>query len=304
MAVRAALCVAAAVAAAAGAAVAALPAAELAALKDVYDGCGGAAWAYNSGTEPFNRTIVPWFAAGTDPCTWFGVQCDPGGSHVLNLFPNPRFSGNPMVGQLPDSIGNLSALVGLYTSNDQTPSALTGAVPETIGRLRKLQCLYFSHNKLETLPASLSTLSELRGLFLRVNNFNTTLPDLGGMPELSDLWFDSNANLRGDLSWLPKLPLLRTLRGFLAHITGPAPPEICHIHHCLMIGNYMSCPFPTVDNTTTNHPNGTCCGVFHCVANGTAPPAHRPGMHDLTAAGEVAAAADWELPGDSPCQTQ
>ena len=37
-----------------------------------------------------------------DPCKagWFGVLCNPSGTHVLGLFPNPRRSGNPLVGEV------------------------------------------------------------------------------------------------------------------------------------------------------------------------------------------------------------
>ena len=38
------------------------------------------------------------------------MQCDASGEHVTGLFPNPRQSGNPLVGQLPASIAKLQQL--------------------------------------------------------------------------------------------------------------------------------------------------------------------------------------------------
>lgn len=131
-----------------------LPAAELAALADLYVECGGASWLYANGTDAVGGG-APWRVSSSglasgDPCGdgWFGVRCDAKGTHVTQLFPNTRSSGNPLRCELPPSIGNLTELEHLYTSNDASPSALRGSIPHSLGRLRKLKCMYFSHNQL------------------------------------------------------------------------------------------------------------------------------------------------------------
>ena len=66
------------------------------------------------------------------------MQCDVSGTHVLGLFPNPRGSGNPLVGQMPAAIAALSQLEHLYTSNDETQSYLSGTFPPEIGAILQI----------------------------------------------------------------------------------------------------------------------------------------------------------------------
>lgn len=133
-----------------------LPASELEALSDLYSSCGGGSWAYANGTDAVGGG-APWRfspsgAALGDPCTdgWFGVRCDSrdGATHVTQLFPNTRSSGNPLKCELPTTIGSFSQLEHLYTSNDVSPSQLVGPIPSAMGKLRNLRCMYFSHNNL------------------------------------------------------------------------------------------------------------------------------------------------------------
>jgi hypothetical protein len=112
----------------------AVPAWERQALIDLYDATGGKHWKQRGGWKQ------------GDPCEdeWFGIFCDPANTTVHELFPNPRSSGNPLVGTLPDSIYNLSNLKHMYLSNDHPPgwSNLHGELSPLIGKLRKLKCLY------------------------------------------------------------------------------------------------------------------------------------------------------------------
>ena len=109
-----------------------------------------------------------------DACVtgWFGVKCDPTNTHVVQLFPNTRFSGNALEGcQLPASIGNLANLEHLYMSNDRTPSHLVGPIPATVGKLTRLKCMYFSHTGVSgTLPRELENLVNLEVFLVRANN--------------------------------------------------------------------------------------------------------------------------------------
>lgn len=63
-----------------------LPSEEVSALKDVYYSTQGAFW----------RNTTGWWPAGDDPCTWFGVSCNSGKSHVMcATFPREIKSSNP-----------------------------------------------------------------------------------------------------------------------------------------------------------------------------------------------------------------
>ena len=59
-----------------------------------------------------------------DPCDnkWFGIFCNPTNTHIIEVFPNPRLSGNKMIGKIPDSLWtDLPELEQLYLSNDRPP---------------------------------------------------------------------------------------------------------------------------------------------------------------------------------------
>lgn len=143
---------------------------ELQALKTLHDELGGLHFQYRAGTDVYhdpngvqcqqlgNRSRPcacgqckgkggRWLA-GTNPCSWFGVQCDAAGQHVTGLFPNPRTSGNPLVGQLPSAISKLRKLEHFYSSNDVSKSRLSGSFPPEFGSLKSLKCMYFSHNEI------------------------------------------------------------------------------------------------------------------------------------------------------------
>ena len=218
-----------------------------------------------------------------DPCAsgWFGVKCGlaagTGGSggpsataavpHVVQLFPNTRRSGNPLGGQLPDSISALSHLEHLYTSNDVSNSALVGTIPDAIGALTKLKCLYFSHNQLEgTIPAALERLTDLQVFLMRCNKLEGILPDFAKLPQLRNVWFDSQgsaAKLTGSLASLGALRNLTFLQASNNAFDGVLPASLCGID-CNAAGNAnISCPLPTPG----------CCKVTTC---GPAPAPAKP----------------------------
>jgi hypothetical protein len=68
---------------------------------------------------------------------------------------------------LPDSIGNLVNLQGLYLYSNQ----LT-CLPDSIGNLVNLQKLYLTNNRLTNLPDSIGNLVNLQELWLYQNNFS------------------------------------------------------------------------------------------------------------------------------------
>ena len=206
-------------------------------------------------------------AGGADPCAsgWFGVRCDANGTHVLQLFPNTRFSGNALDCELPASIGDLANLEHLYTSNDRTPSSLHGAIPTSLGRLSRLKCLYFSHNNLSgSIPTELQQLTSLEVFLMRCNRLSGPLIDFAPLTALRNVWFDTNDGLTGSLDALGALPHLTFLQA--SHnplLRGALPPTLCAIN-CDAADTGVNC--------SASLP-ASCCGIASC---GSAPPPPPP----------------------------
>ncbi|OWY22704.1 leucine-rich repeat domain-containing protein [Sphingobacteriales bacterium UPWRP_1] len=80
------------------------------------------------------------------------------------------FTDNNMVSVLPQSIGNLTELRGLYLSNQNLSH-----LPETIGQLSNLESLHADNNQLQTLPESIGNLHFLKSLYVQ-NNQLVSLP--------------------------------------------------------------------------------------------------------------------------------
>ena len=234
----------------------AVPPIERAALVEFFDATTGSKW----------RNGSSWLQG--DPCDdrWFGIFCNSAKTHVTEIFPNPRWSGNTLRGTIPTSLFQLSELQHLYLSNDRPPgwSELSGSLPTEIGRLSSLKCLYTSHaGKLTgTLPSEISGLTRLQGLYSRWTKFQGALPDLSRLTNLSKIIIDSSpihhcpplcsnafsGTLAALASW--NLPL--------AHLdvadndfSGPFPTELCKIDKCTAFGNHF----------TTKRPKGCCDGL-------------------------------------------
>ena len=224
----------------------------------------------NTGVLP-NYKLPGTFAAQAfdtgDPCSggWFGVKCSADGKHVMQLFPNTRYSGNVLDCVLPSSIGAFEKLEHLYTSNDRTPSSLHGAIPTEVGKLKALKCMYFSHNRLNgSIPTELEQLSELQVFLMRCNQLSGKLIDFSKLPKLRNVWFDTNSGLTGGLDGLGELTGLTFLQASNnPGIVGPLPASLCGIE-CDALGTGVTCAAAL--------PEG-CCGIASC---GTGKPAAPP----------------------------
>ncbi|MBP8591125.1 S8 family serine peptidase [Candidatus Shapirobacteria bacterium] len=144
---------------------------EKAALLDLYRQTNGSGWD--------NRWDL-----NTKPCGWYGVTCEDG--HVANL----RLNGNQLSGSIPETIGNLSQLKGLYLQLNE----LSGSIPETIGNLSQLRELYLGTNQLSgSIPASIGNLTQLTGLYLDNNQFSDPIPEtIGNLSQLRELYLFYN----------------------------------------------------------------------------------------------------------------
>ncbi|HSE11314.1 MAG TPA: hypothetical protein VLB69_01655, partial [Rudaea sp.] len=166
-------------------AIAAIPDAERAVLEDFYVATGGDNW--NTTTANLDR----WLADGTDPCTWFGVGCDPLHEHVTGLalccdnlsgslpaslsdLKNLRYIAvdtNRLTGPIP-SLAGLTNLESVFVENNQ----LSGQIPPLTG-LTRLAYFAADHNQLTgPIPSSLTDLPNLQYFVVDYNRLNGTVP--------------------------------------------------------------------------------------------------------------------------------
>ena len=179
-------------------------------------------------TATGSRTdLGPW-AAGASVCSWgvqhgneyTGASCTNGRvtSLVLeNLVP-------PLTGELPEAIGNLTALsrVSLWQNN------MEGELPLSLGKLASLKSLNLNNNKfIGTLPPQLGQLGALSALALADNAFDGSIPsELGHLRNLTELFLDGN-RLRGPIP--PEIGALSQLTYFQAfdnRLEGAIPASL------------------------------------------------------------------------------
>jgi Leucine-rich repeat (LRR) protein len=164
-----------------------VPASEYAALVDLFNSTGGTDWKDNRG----------WLDPGA--ADWNGVevtnlQFAANGNFLLN---SGNVSGldletNGLAGNLPSSLGDLTALQSLSLAGNQ----LQGPIPPIFSSLTLLQTLDLSSNKLTgSIPAGLGDLSlSLTSIDFSANELSNSLPsDLQGMSALETLDLSQNS---------------------------------------------------------------------------------------------------------------
>ncbi|MDP9043001.1 MAG: hypothetical protein M3N30_13550, partial [Bacteroidota bacterium] len=129
------------------------------ALLDIYKSTNGPGW--------FNKTN--WT---TGPVvTWYGVTLLNGRVDDLNL------DRNNLVGTLPASIGNLTAIEYFEMGDNK----ISGTIPTTVGNLSILRSLYWENNLFTgTIPASLGSIPTLSDIYLGHNQLTGTIPSAIG----------------------------------------------------------------------------------------------------------------------------
>ena len=176
------------------------------ALEALYDATGGmTAW----------TTKTNW--KSTEPLgTWHGVDTNSSG-RVTRL----DLRENGLIGQLPDELGDLTALEELRL----TDNALGGTIPAALGNLTNLRELYCDNCGFTgAIPAALGDLSNLTELSFQSNVFTGTIPAaLGGLTKLEELRL-TGSQLTGPIpAALGNLTKLKNLTLLSNRLNGSIP---------------------------------------------------------------------------------
>jgi Leucine-rich repeat (LRR) protein len=168
-----------------------IPPAERDALIALYGNTNGAGWTNRTNWRNADGTD---FNTPGSECTWFGVTCDAGQTHVVGL----ALSGNNLSGTVPD----LSALAALETLS----LARNGFAPAP-------------------LPAWLASMPALVTLDFARARVDGTIPDLGALTALEVLRLHNNPGLAAGPvpGWIAELSGLRELSLWSTSRTGPVP---------------------------------------------------------------------------------
>lgn len=183
---------------------AAIPAGERQVLINLYKSSSGGGWTNNSnwcsGACPGSGT--PTFNVAGSECTWFGVGCDAGASHVTAVaLPNNNLSGT-----LPD----LSALTSLQYFS-VVANNLAGSIP-SLTALAQLRVFYVDRNALSGSIPSLAASTHLRDFSAQFNQLSGSIPSLAGLTNLQTFLVNGN-RLSGAI---PSLSGLASLQDFEA----------------------------------------------------------------------------------------
>ncbi|CAD6254508.1 unnamed protein product [Miscanthus lutarioriparius] len=191
----------------------------------------------NSISDP-RQSLISWNDS-THLCSWEGVQCSV--KHPLRVT-SLRLINQGLVGPISPSLGNLTFLKVLILS----ANSLVGEIPPSLGHLHRLQILNLSNNTLQGTIPSLLNCSNLKGLFLEVNQLAGQIPE--HLPfGLQKLALAVN-NLTGNIpSSLANITTLNTFTCMCNNIKGNIPNEFTKLSalQILYVGiNKLSGQFP------------------------------------------------------------
>ncbi len=177
------------------------------ALVDLYNNTNGPAW----------NNHANWLTA-TPVSTWAGITVS--GDRVTWI----AISTNNLQGQLPTSIGKLTALQYLVLDFNQ----LTGTIPPAIGNLINLLQLQLYKNQFTgTVPASFTKLTKLQWLQLQFNQLSGKIPvAVCNIPSLQILKLDDNQFSGRIPDAIDRLTNLVILDLSDNQLTGPIPDSI------------------------------------------------------------------------------
>jgi len=131
------------------------------------------------------------------------------GSHIINLknLATLDLGRNNLIGNIPDSIGQLKRLEELHLDQN----SMSGELPSSLGSCTNLKTINLRNNNFigELAKVNFSTLHNLKTLDLLYNSFNGTIPEsIYSCRNLTALRLSGN-NLRGQLS--PRMGNLKSL---------------------------------------------------------------------------------------------
>jgi len=182
-------------------ALAAIPAAERDVLTALYTSTNGAGWTNHTNWNG---------AAGTE-CTWYGVTCDAGQTHVIAI----SLYNNNLAGALPATLNDLTQLQFFQAISNH----LTGAIPSLAG-LTALVNFAAADNQLTGPIPSLSGLTALGEFQVSENQLSGPIPSLAGLS--LGVFNASNNQLTGSI---PSLAGLALTQFYVDgnQLTGPLP---------------------------------------------------------------------------------
>ncbi len=186
----------------AGIAEATIPAAERTVLTNLYASTNGASWTTRTG----------WMGPTGTECSWHGIQCDGGQTHVFSIY----LPGNNLAGTLP-SLGSLTALDTFVVGSNR----LTGSIPPLSG-LTALRVFWVTNNQLTGPIPSPAGLTALENFHAAQNQLSGSIPSFTGLPQLWNISVNDN-RLTGSFPSLSGLPLLISFYAQNNHLTDFLP---------------------------------------------------------------------------------
>ncbi|KAL5151840.1 Protein STRUBBELIG-RECEPTOR FAMILY 3 [Glycine soja] len=207
-----------------------------------------------------NPVLPGWVSSAGDPCGegWQGVQCN--GSVIQEIILN----GANLGGELGDSLGSFVSIRAIVLNNNHIggniPSSLpvtlqhfflsdnqfTGSIPASLSTLTELTDMSLNGNLLTgEIPDAFQSLTQLINLDLSNNNLSGELPpSMENLSALTSVHLQNN-NLSGTLDVLQGLPL-QDLNVENNQFAGPIPPKLLSIPSFRKDGN----PFNLNGNST------------------------------------------------------
>lgn len=228
----------------ASAANAAIPAAERQVLTNLYIASNGGGWSQNSGwcSGTCPATGTPTFGAAGTECTWYGITCDAGATHVTAI----GLSGNNLSGTLP-GLGGLTYLQYFSVVSNK----LSGSIP-ALSNLTQLQVFYADANALTGSIPSLASSTQLRDFSVQYNKLSGSIPSLAGLTNLNSFLATGN-QLGGSIPSLSGLTNLQDFEVGNNQLSGSIPSltGLTNLLKLVVDHNQLSGTIPSLSAATS-----------------------------------------------------
>ncbi|MEM9837079.1 MAG: right-handed parallel beta-helix repeat-containing protein, partial [Bacteroidota bacterium] len=198
------------------------------ALMALYNSTGGDNWT-NKGTNMDPTSTTEGWGMDCLPCDWYGVTCTDGRVTSIDLDGNNSGSifsngGNNLNGFLPNEIGQLDALEGLFLSNN----TISGTIPNTINGLVAIRTIALEQSSLTGgIPIEFYDLTTIENIYISAPSFGGILNErISQLINLQNLYINLS-QLNGQIPQsIGDLTNLRHLLLFGNNLTGSLPPSI------------------------------------------------------------------------------